>query len=78
MAESILDKTLLEVSKAIRPLSDIDSAAKATDLLRQLGYELPGLQEFTGIPASLIGKIGGIADGIQKLAEAETDDDKSL
>lgn len=76
MSESILDTTLLEISKAIKPLSDIDSAAKATDLLKKLGYELPGAQEFTGIPASLIGKIGGIADGIQKLAEAETDDDK--
>ena len=76
MPESVLDKTLLEVSKAIKPLTEIDSAAKATDLMRKLGYELPGAQEFTGIPASLVGKVGGIAEGIQNLAEAETDDAK--
>src|SRR4026208_2417537 len=76
MPDALLDKTLLELSKAIKPLTDIDNATKATDLLRKLGYELPGAQEFAGIPASLVGKVAGIADGIQNLAEAETEDEK--
>ncbi len=76
MPDALLDKTLLEISKAIKPLTDIDSPAKATDLLRNLGYELPGAQEFTGIPATLIGKVEGIVEGIQNLAEAETDEER--
>ncbi len=76
MSDSILDKTLLEISKAITPLSDIDSALKATELFRKLGYQLPGVQEFSGIPATLIGKVGGIVEGIELIAEAENDNDK--
>ena len=77
MAENnILNSTLLEVSRAIHPLSEIDNTAKATALMNKLGYELPLGQAFTGIPVSLIGKVATIADDIRALADASTDEDK--
>jgi hypothetical protein len=76
MEDNLLNSALLEVAKAIKPIGEIDSATKATALLKKLGYELPGLQEFTSIPVSLIGKIAGIAEDIILLADAETDEDK--
>ncbi len=77
MAEnSILNTSLLEVARAIHPLSEITNAAKATDLMKKLGFALPAAQTFTSIPVSLIGKVGAIADDIRALADATTDEDK--
>jgi hypothetical protein len=73
---NLLNNTLLEVSRALQPLSSVNNAAKATDLMRKLGYSLPGVQTFTAIPTGLIGKVGGLAEDIRALADATTDEDK--
>ncbi len=73
---NVLNSTLLEISRAFQPLSEITNASKATDLMKKLGYELPAAQTFTGIPVSLIGKVAAIADDIRALADAGTDEDK--
>ena len=74
--DNLLNSALLEISRAIHPLSDVTNAAKATDLMKKLGYALPAAQNFTGIPVSLIGKVAAIADDIRSLADASTDEDK--
>jgi hypothetical protein len=71
---SLLDQALLEISQAIAPLAEVDNAEKATALMKRLGYELPGTQTFDGIPPSLMGKVGGIADDIQALADAASEE----
>jgi hypothetical protein len=76
MENNLLNNSLLEVSRALRPLSAVNDASKATDLMRKLGYELPAAQTFTSIPVSLIGKAAAIADDITALADATTDEDK--
>ena len=76
MENNVLNNSLLEVSRALYPLSAVTDAAKATELMKKLGYELPSAQPFTGIPASLIGKAAAISDDINALADATTDEDK--
>jgi hypothetical protein len=71
---SLLDQALLEVSQALAPLAEVDSAAKATALMKLLGYELPGTQTFDAIPPSLMGKVGGIGEDIVALVDAEAEE----
>ncbi len=77
MAENnLLNSALLTVSRAINPLAQVTSEAKATALMKNLGYELPGSQSFTGIPLGIISKVAAISDDIAALADAGDDDDK--
>ena len=71
---SLLDTALVEISHALAPLSEVDSAAKATALMKLLGYELPGTQVFDGIPPSLLGKIAAIGEDLVALVDAADDD----
>ena len=71
---SLLDRTLLEVSQALAPLAEVDTAEKATALMKRLGYELPGTQTFDGIPPSLLGKVAGIGDDLQALLDAASEE----
>ena len=71
---SLLDVALLEVSQALTPLAEVDSAAKATALMKLVGYELPGTQTFDAIPPSLMGKVGGIGEHIVALVDGATED----
>ncbi|HNF71813.1 MAG TPA: hypothetical protein PLP34_05340, partial [Chitinophagaceae bacterium] len=73
---NILNRTLLEISRALQPLSSVDNAAKATSLMKSLGYELPSAQPFTAIPAALIGKVAAMSDDIRALADAPNDEDR--
>lgn len=75
MDDNVLNSALLEVSRALKPVSEVDTAAEATALMKNLGYSLPG-QDFTGIPVSLIGKVGTLATGIELLVDADSDEDK--
>ena len=77
MPDSVLNSVLVEFSHAVKPLSEIDSAAKATALMKKLGYELQGGTEFTGIPLALLSKVGTIGEDIIALVEAQTDEDKT-
>ena len=77
MAENnLLDSALLSVSRAINPLAQITSEEKATTLMKDLGYEMPGSQSFTGIPVGVISKVAAISDDIAALADAGEEDDK--
>ena len=73
---SVLNTALLELSRAIHPLSEVTNASSATALMKNLGYELPSAQPFTGIPTSLIGKVATIADDIRALADAPNDEER--
>lgn len=72
---SVLNIALVEVSRAIYPIKEVDSASKASVLMKNLGYALPG-QDFVGIPISLLGKVAAIADDIKALADAASDEDR--
>jgi hypothetical protein len=71
---ALLDEALRGVSQALMPLAAVDTADKATALMKQLGYALPGTGTFDGVPASLLGKVAGIGVDLAALADAESED----
>ncbi|MCY7327221.1 MAG: hypothetical protein LH618_01585, partial [Saprospiraceae bacterium] len=76
MADNLLNNALREVSYAIAPLQQVDSPDRVTRLMAELGYELPGAQNFAALPAQLIEKVADMADAVVDLVDAETDDER--
>ena len=76
MADNLLNNALREVSYAIAPLQQVDSPDRVTRLMAELGYELPGAQNFAALPAQLIGKVAAMAAAVVDLVDAETDDER--
>ena len=67
MPANLFNDSLRELSLAIQPLSRIDSAPKTTDLLRKLGYELPGSQQFAQLPVALPQRVITLVEHLNEL-----------
>lgn len=74
MADNLLNNALREVSNAIAPLQQVDSPDRVTRLMAELGYALPGAQNFAALPAQLISKVASLAEAVVDLVDAANDD----
>jgi len=73
MPANLFNDALRELSLAVQPLSRVDSVAKTNDLLRSLGYELPGGQSFAPLPATLPQRVVSLVQHLTELLEAADD-----
>lgn len=75
MSQNIQNTVFREVGLVFESLTSLDSAYRVTALFRELGYELPGGNDFPNFPG-LAARVEGIIQAVIKFDQAADDDAK--